>query len=68
MWRIVDNSEGKALNVSAEAWGRHTAERAMYQAHDFGVAMDIAHEPAYVGFEIPRDFSVRLARAELSAF
>ena len=58
MWRITDHTNGRILVVLTRHWGGPAAQEALQRRHGFGVAMDIAHELAYLGFARHKDFDV----------
>jgi hypothetical protein len=58
MWRIVDHTKGRTPVVLQEHWNHRVVNEALERSHDFGVAMDIAHELVYLGFELDRDFDI----------
>jgi hypothetical protein len=63
MWRIVDHTNGRISAALEKHWSGPVANDALECPHDFGEAMDIAHELTYLGFQWHKDFDLRPARA-----
>ncbi len=61
MWRITDNTDGRIRVALREHWSSLIADDVLGCSHGYGVAVEIAHELTYLGFERHKDFDLRPA-------